>query len=379
MKILLNEPSITSLEKKYINDVLKKGWLSAEGEHTKIFERKTLNFLKLKYGFAVQSGTAALHTALKGLGIKTNDKVIVPNYTCLSNLSSVAQCGALPIIVEVENETLGLDYDSLKKAVKLYKPKVVQLVHVYGFVSRDTLKIKNFCKKNKIKLLEDNSEGFGAIFHKKRTGTFGDISINSLRSEKMIGVGEGGFVSTNDKQIYEKSYLYASRNIKFRNKKDPYWKKYMAQGEGCNYRLPHLLGAFGRGQIENFNNIVKKKIQVGKLYRKILTNYKYKFLSNSIKNSKPVYWLNGIYFKDSNKNKTIKIGNYLMKNGIEVRSGFWPLNKQKGFKFKYVKSKTKVSEDIFNKSLILPSAYHLDKSKINYINKKLDIAIKKFL
>ena len=76
---------------------------------------KNCKFLKIKNGFAVQSGTAALHTALKGLGVKQNDAVVVPNYTCLSNLSSVVQCGAKPIIVEVENETLGLDFIQLKK------------------------------------------------------------------------------------------------------------------------------------------------------------------------------------------------------------------------------------------------------------------------
>ena len=69
MKYLLNIPSITKLEKKYVNDVLNKGWLSAEGEHTKIFEKKLSKLLTVKYGFAVQSGTAALHTALKTLGV----------------------------------------------------------------------------------------------------------------------------------------------------------------------------------------------------------------------------------------------------------------------------------------------------------------------
>ena len=73
MKILLNEPSITNLEKKYVNDVLKRGWLSADGKHTKVFEKKLSKFLKIKNGFAVQSGTAALHTALEGLGVKVND------------------------------------------------------------------------------------------------------------------------------------------------------------------------------------------------------------------------------------------------------------------------------------------------------------------
>jgi len=230
MKLLINKPSITNLEKKYVNDVLNKGWLSIDGEHTKIFEKKLSKLLKVKRGFTVQSGTAALHTALKGLGVKKNDKVVLPNYTCISNLTAVTQCGAIPIIVEVDRETLSLDFNLLKKAIKIYKPKVVQLVHVYGFVAKDTVKIKNLCKKNKIKLLEDNSESFGAVLNNKNTGSFGDVSINSLRSEKMIGIGEGGFVATNDKKIFHKSYLYASRSATFRRSKDPYWKKYHSNG-----------------------------------------------------------------------------------------------------------------------------------------------------
>ena len=377
MKIRLNEPSISRLEFKYVNDVLKKGWLSSGGEHTKKFEKKLCKFLKIKNGFAVQSGTAALHTALKGLGVKQNDAVVVPNYTCLSNLSSVVQCGAKPIIVEVENETLGLDFIQLKKAIRIYKPKVVQLVHVYGFVARDTVKIKKLCNKKKIKLLEDNSEGLGAVLNGKKTGTFGDITINSVRSEKMIGVGEGGFVATNDKKLFDKCNNYASRNTKFRTSKDPYWKKYYADGEGCNYKLPHLLGAFGRGQIERFKKILENKRNVGKNYRKLFISKKYTLLGKIIKGSKPVYWLNGIYLHKSNFQTTIKIGNELIKKGIEVRSGFWPLNKQSGFKFKYVGS-TKVSQDIFNKAIILPSTYNLSLKKIEFIKITLNKILKKY-
>lgn len=379
MKYLLNVPSITRLERKYVSDVLYKGWLSAEGEHTKIFEKKLSKFLNLKYGFAVQSGTAALHTALKALGVKAGDKVVVPNYTCLSNISAVTQCGAIPIIVEVERETMGLDYNLLKKSIKVYKPKVVQLVHVYGFFAKDTLKIIKLCKKNNIKLLEDNSEALGSSYKGKMTGKFGDISISSLRSEKMIGVGEGGFVSTNNFSLYDKAYLYASRNAKYRTSKDPYWKKYLAQGEGYNYRLPHLLGALGRAQIERFkNDLLPKKINVGKNYRKIFMDDRYEFIQKITKGSSPVHWLNGIYIKNSNIKKTIKIGNALMKKGVEVRSAFWPLNEQEGFKFKYVGDK-KISKDVFAKSLILPSAYNMTLRDIKNIKKILDKILKKFL
>jgi perosamine synthetase len=139
--------------------------------------------------------------------------------------------------------------------------------------------------------------------------------------------------------------------------------------------LPHLLGAFGRGQIERFRGyLLKKKILVGKMYREVFKNSRYCFLQKIIKGSEPNYWLNAIYFKDFNFKKTIKLGNSLMRSGIEIRSGFWPMNKQLGFDFKIVKNDN-VSQDIFNKTIVLPSAYDLKLKDIINIKKQLDRAI----
>ena len=102
MKFTINSPLIEGLEKKYVNHVLKGGWLSSNGEHTKIFENKISKYLKIKHTLAVQSGTAAIHLALKSFGCKAGDNIVLPNYSCVSNLSAVRQCGANPIIVEVE-------------------------------------------------------------------------------------------------------------------------------------------------------------------------------------------------------------------------------------------------------------------------------------
>ena len=168
MLFTINSPLIEKLEKKYVNLVLKDGWLSSNGEHTKIFENKISKYLNVKHSLAVQSGTAAIHLALKSFDCKRGDNVILPNYSCVSNLSAVNQCGANPIIVEVEKETLGLDINELSKAIKKFKPKVIQLVHVYGCPAKHTLQIKKLCKKKKIFLLEDFSESLGAEINKKK-------------------------------------------------------------------------------------------------------------------------------------------------------------------------------------------------------------------
>lgn len=378
MKYILNSPSLSKLEKKYVNDVLKSGWLSSNGFHTKVFQDKFSKLINRNFSLAVQSGTAALHLALKSLGCKKKDKVIIPNYTCVSNISSVAQCNAFPIVVEVERDTLGLDYDLVKKAIKKYKPKILQLVHVYGCPARDTLKIVNLCKKNNIKIIEDGSESLGAVINKKKIGSFGDISVFSTRSEKMIGVGEGGMISTNNKKIFENICLLASRNAPYRSKKNPYWKKYYHLGEGYNYLSPHLLGAIGRAQVERFKKqILVKKILIGNFYKRIFKNSNVFLTQKASKNMKPVYWLNSLYFKNLNKNKVINLANELEKKGIEVRSGFWPMSELKGFRSAYIFGKHKVSKEIFEKTIVLPSNINLKYQDIKYFEKVIHNKIKK--
>ena len=377
MKYLLNSPLVSNLEKKYVNDVLKSSWLSINGKHTKIFENKFKTFIGRKYCLAVQSGTAAIHLALKALNIKSGEKIIVPNYTCVSNISATKQCGLIPVLVDIEEDTLGLDYEKVKAAIKKYKPKALHLIHIYGFPARDSKKIINFCKKKKIKVIEDCSESLGAKINNKKIGNFGDISIFSVRSEKMIGVGEGGIILTNKKELFKKIYFYASRSAPYRSKKDPYWKKYYSIGEGYNYLMPHLLGAVGRAQIEKFPNfILKKKIEIGKKYRIIFKSKHFDFTQKIIKSNTPVFWLNSIKFKNLSFSQICQIGENLSKKGIEVRSGFWPLSKLPGFN-SIKASNMKNSINIFKKILVLPSNINLNMKHLNFIFFSLNRVIEK--
>ena len=378
MKYLINTPYISTLEKKYVNDVLQSGWLSINGTHTRVFEKKFNKFLGTKFTIAVQSGTAALHTALKALDVNPGDKIIIPNYTCVSNISVLSQLNAIPIIVEVEKDSFGIDVEGLERTIKKFKPKVLQIVHVYGYPAKNTLKIVKLCKKYNVKVLEDSSEALGAEINGKKVGNFGDVSIFSIRSEKMIGVGEGGVISTNQLKTYDKIKLIASRHAPFRKKSDPYWKKYFVSGEGYNYLMPHLLGAVARAQIENFEKIIlKKKIYIGGMYQKIFNeNYDYCILQKSTKNLKSVYWLNAIYFKNLNKNKVRELGHFLNKKKIEVRSGFWPLSKMNAFK-SISTFKNSVSLELFEKVLVLPSNINLRKNDLLYFKKNIDFFLNK--
>ena len=119
-----NLPSVTKLEKNYVAEAINSNWLSINGKNKK-FLKKIFKTDRKKKLISCSSGTAALHVALKALGVDQNDNVIVPDYTCVSNLSAVSQCKAKAIMVDLEKDTLGLDFNKTALAIKKYKPKVL--------------------------------------------------------------------------------------------------------------------------------------------------------------------------------------------------------------------------------------------------------------
>ncbi len=358
MKYYLNEPYLKGKEKEYVLDVLESGWLSSHGKHTKIFEEKFAQLVGVEHALAVQSGTAALHTALLALGVGPGDKVVVPSFTCGGCATSVIQCGATPVILDVEEETFCLDVNKLKEFVKKEKPKVVVLVHIYGFPARDLEAITELCRQEGIFLLEDCCEAHGATYHGKKLGSFGEMSVFSVRSEKMIGVGEGGLVLTNNKELIDKANYWASRAAPYRGSQDPYWYKYYYSGVGMNYLMPHLLGAVGRAQIENFEEILIRKRKVGEKYQSLLNNVPGIKLQKMPINSQPSYWLNMVILKDKTKEEVRVIGEKLKENGVEIRPAFWPLGDQlflKGMTF----GSQEIGNYLFEHGLVLPSSVFL--------------------
>src|SRR3989344_3730465 len=180
-KYLLNEPWIDHREATYVSEVLKQGWLSAGGMYTKKFEEAFAKLIGVEHALAVQSGTAALHTAMLAMGIQPGDKVVIPNYTCGACATSVLQAGAIPVIIDIEPKTFGMDVNILEGVLSTQKIKAVMVVHVYGFPVRNFDKIIELCQRYNVLLLEDASEAHGATYKSRNIGTFGDIAVFSVR------------------------------------------------------------------------------------------------------------------------------------------------------------------------------------------------------
>lgn len=209
-KLRMNEPLIGLNASKYCAEALESSWLGVEGPFIKKFERKLAQICGLGNCVAVHSGTAALYGAVKALGVSSKEhRVLCPSFTCAACADAVVHAGGTPVIVDCELDSFGVSAEALQHGLETISGLVgVVIAPCYGVPLRDYHKIKALCDKHKVWLCEDNCESYGASMSKSENsaelvplGSLADIAVVSVRSEKMIGVGEGGAILSNDADL----------------------------------------------------------------------------------------------------------------------------------------------------------------------------------
>ncbi len=250
--------------------------------HVREFENKFCDLFGVNNALAVTSGTAAIKIGLKSLGVKEGDEVITQSFNFIATIEAILDCGAKPIICNV-NDTLNMDPLDLENQIS-EKTKAIIPVHMLG-VSAEMNEILNISKKYKIPILEDNCEAIGAKYNNKYLGTIGDAGILSFDQGKMIATGEGGMILTNYKEIDDYCRQYHDHghenNPNFPRGRDTH-KIY-----GFNYRMTELQAAVGKVQLNKLNNMLIENKNRAKKLTDILIN---KFEFRSIpKNSVPTW------------------------------------------------------------------------------------------
>jgi perosamine synthetase len=376
-KIFLHEPNFFGNEVKYLNNCIKTGWVSTSGSYVTKFEDEICNFTKSKFALALNSGTSSLDLAIKILGIEKKTEIIVPTLTFVATINSVLYNDCYPLFMDTDN-FLNIDikkiidflnYKTFKKGKYLYnfktkkKISAIILVHVFGNPI-NFIKLKNFCKKNNIKIIEDASESLGSYFviNKKEihTGTLGDIGCLSFNANKIITTGAGGAILTNNKKYYKKG-LYLSTQAK----NDPVY--FLHNNLGYNLKLNSICAAVGLAQIEKLKTILDKKKFIYNYYlQKLKKNKFFKILEIDSVNQKSNHWINllKLNFRVSEVEMK-KIIQFFIKNNIEARPVWYPNHLQKYLKQNY---KFKLSNFKKYKNFIcLPSGANLKKKDLDYV------------
>ena len=369
--IPVSKPLIEKKDIYQVNNSLKKNWISSDGPEVKKFENNFARLISKKFPIAVSSGTAALEIAIKALGIKKGDEVIIPNFTIISNALAVIKQKAKPVLIDCDLENWNMKINDIEKKITK-RTKAIIATHIYNF-PLDINKIVKICKKNKIFLIEDAAEVIGQKYKSKMCGSFGDVSTFSFYANKQITTGEGGMILTNDKKIYNK--CRSLRNLCFGEK-----NRFDHDDIGWNYRFSNIQAALGLSQLGRIKKIVKKKEWIGKrYYLNLKKNHNLQILKPYCSFAKNIYWIVGIVIINKKLKLNAKnLAKKLFKFGIQTRPFFWPMNKQKIFKKMgfFKKQKYPNSEYLSKYGLYLPASLSITGSEINFVCKTINNIIK---
>ena len=279
--------------------------------HVREFENNCTKYFKSSHCLAVSSGTAAIKIGLKALGVKPGDEVITQAFNFIATIEAILDCGAKPIMANVDN-SLNMCPLSLQKLITK-KTKVILPVHMLGVAAKMN-EIVKIAKKNSIKVLEDNCEAVGGKYNNSYLGTIGDIGIFSFDYGKMITTGEGGMVLTNKRNLDKFCREYHDHGHQ-NNPKYPRGKDTKVIF-GFNYRMTEMQGVIGKVQLTK----LKKMINENKKRYNILNNY----LNRKFKIREIPRQSNGTYdtfiFFVNNKKIKLKILDILYSSGIGTKN-----------------------------------------------------------
>ena len=241
-KINFWDPVIGNTEIKLIQKALKMNWPN-EGIFTKLLEKKIENLINVKHAICVTSGTISIFLALKALGVRHGDEVIVPDIT-FATAMAVKLASAKLILVDVNKSNLSFDLKKLKKKINK-KTKVIIPVHISGRAA-DMKNLKKIAKDKKF-LVEDAAEALLSKYKNRYLGTIGDLGCFSLTASKTITTGQGGIIVTNNTKLYNKIKLLKNQGIK--GKSDGGNVKH--NSVGFNFKFTNLQSAMGLAQIKS--------------------------------------------------------------------------------------------------------------------------------
>ncbi|HEX8489901.1 MAG TPA: DegT/DnrJ/EryC1/StrS family aminotransferase, partial [Chthoniobacterales bacterium] len=318
-RIPVSEPDLSGNERRYVNECIETGWISSAGPFIEKFERAFAKFADTHYAISCSSGTAALHLALKALGVGPGDEVIVPAFTMIAVPNAVVYCGATPVLVDVTPDDYNIDCDLLQDAVTP-RTKGVIVVHTYGHPARmrDILRI---ARRFGLFVLEDAAEAHGAMFEGVRIGSLGTIAAFSFYGNKTLATGEGGMVVCNDQEL--STVVRTLRDHAFTPERH-FWHNYF----GFNYRMTNLQAAVGLAQTERGNQLVRARREVAQLYTALLKDINWLRLPREREGCYSSFWMYAVEVLSNAPASRDDIRRQLAAFGIETRGYFVPIHLQ---------------------------------------------------
>lgn len=335
--IPLHAPVFSGNEKAYLNECIDTTFVSSVGKFVDTFEQEMAKFTGSARAVSCVNGTNALHLALKLVGVEQETEVLTQPLTFIATANAISYCGARPVFIDVDIDTLGLSPVALKKWLEentvLLKNGQCPInkstgkhitacvpMHTFGHPCRIE-EIVEICNTYNIPVVEDAAESLGSYYKGKHTGNFGKVGVLSFNGNKVLTTGGGGMLLFNDEQLAAKAKHLTTQA------KVPHPWEFNHDAVGFNYRMPNINAALGLAQLEQLPKFLESKRDIAEAYKLFFGEFKsldINFVVEPI-NSKSNYWLNSILLRT--KEERDEFLRYSNENGVMTRPVWTLMNK----------------------------------------------------
>ncbi|MCI6552595.1 MAG: DegT/DnrJ/EryC1/StrS family aminotransferase [Lachnospiraceae bacterium] len=351
-RIYLSSPTMHGKEQEFVKEAFDTNWVAPLGPNVDALEKEMEAFTGAGHAAALSAGTAAIHLALRLLGVKEGDVVFVSSLTFCATCNPIVYEKAAPVFIDSERDTWNMCPRALERAYEKYPhPKAVILVHLYGTPARLD-EIMNICREHGTPLIEDAAESLGSTYRGRHTGTFGSFGIYSFNGNKIITTSGGGMlVSPEEEQIRRARFLATQA-------RDPA-RHYQHSQIGFNYRMSNVTAGIGRGQLMFLEEHKRLKKEIYRTYSEAFEEIPEITMNPLNPEGDANCWLSCMTLEEGCRVTPDRIMDALEKENAESRPIWKPLHLQPVFaECDFVTAEggpESVSEDIFRRGLCLPS------------------------
>jgi len=366
--IVFGSPKIEEAEIREVVKTLRSGWLGTGPKVTQ-FENGLAKYVGAKYALALNSCTAALHLSMLAVGIGPGDEVITTPLTFAATVNAIVHTGATPVFVDVRLDTMNIDEKKIEKAITK-KTKAIIPVHMAGRPC-EMDEIMRIAKKHNLYVIEDAAHALGAQYKGRKIGSIGDLTCFSFYVTKNIVTGEGGMVTTDNKEFADKIKVYGLHGMS----KDA-WKRYSDEGykhyevvfPGFKYNMMDIQASLGIHQLKRIDKYAKQREKIWNFYNTELKN-----LPITLPSSYPKYITHAMHLYTilvENRDQFMK---KLHEKGIGTGVHFNPVHLHKYYreKFGYAEGDFPNAEQIGKRTVSLPLSAKLTMSDAKKVGKAI--------
>lgn len=352
-RIYLSSPTMHGDEQRFVQEAFDTNWVAPLGPNVTAFEKEIAAYTGCGHAAALSAGTAAIHMALRLLGVKQGDVVFVSDLTFSASCNPIVYENGTPVFIDAEPDTWNMSPEALKRAYEKYpNPKAVICVHLYGTPAKLD-EIMEICEAHGTSMIEDAAESLASTYKGRHTGTFGKYGIYSFNGNKIITTSGGGMFVSADEEAAKKVTFLATQA------RDPA-RHYQHSQIGYNYRMSNVTAGIGRGQLLHLEEHTAKKKEIYRRYCEAFADIPAIQMNPMNPDGDANNWLSGMVIAaDSAVTPDMVMDALEEKVNAESRPIWKPMHMQPVFAacdfFAHNEDGSSVGEDVFKRGLCLPS------------------------